>query len=317
VGTDKLGWQLRDGANQVATSATVPWNNVNTISVLFDQAISAPQASALTLVLGTGNQVITPSSVTRLASNTVAQFVLPAALASGKYVLSIASTGITDAAGTTVLDGDWTTSTSTFATGSGNGTAGGMFNFAFNVLVGDVSGNGIANSSDVANMRAQILTALGTAPTASTFRFDLNGNNSINTSDVSQLRGVLTTTLGTNITSFAAATAPAALAATIAATPTSTSVTASAATLGGNVTGDGGEPVLERGVVILAGNTGTPDVTDPAAITLLAATAGTGSFTVNATGLAPSTGYRFRAFVKTSLGIVYSDIGTFTTSSNV
>jgi hypothetical protein len=106
------------------------------------------------------------------------------------------------------------------------------------------------------------------------------------------------------------------LAATISATPTSASVTASSATLGGTVTGDGGEPVLERGVVFLEGNAGTPAVTDPAAIAFLAATAGTGSFTVNATGLKASTSYRVRAFVKTSLGIVYSDVGTFTTAAS-
>jgi len=315
IGTDKLGWQLRDGANQLTTSgasaAQVTWNNVNTISVKFDQAISTPQKEALKLVLGTGNQTITPSSVSVLASGTVAQFVLPAALASGKYVLSIASTGITDAAGTTVLDGEWTTSTSTFASGSGTGVVGGMFNFAFNVLVGDVNANGTANSSDVTGLRSQILSALGTAPTATTFRYDLNGSNVINSADQTQLRSVLTTALGTAMASLAAATAPAAVSPTIG-SPTSANVTATGARLGGTVTSNGGEPVLERGIVLLAGETGTPDVTDPSAITLLSV-GGSGLFTVDVTGLAASTSYRFRAFVRTSQGVVYGDVATFTT----
>ena len=315
IGTDKLGWQLRDGANQLTTSgasaAQVTWNNVNTISVKFDQAISTPQKEALKLVLGTGNQTITPSSVSVLASGTVAQFVLPAALASGKYVLSIASTGITDAAGTTVLDGEWTASTSTFASGSGTGVVGGMFNFAFNVLVGDVNANGTANSSDVTGLRSQILSALGTAPTATTFRYDLNGSNVINSADQTQLRSVLTTALGTAMASLAAATAPAAVSPTIG-SPTSANVTATGARLGGTVTSNGGEPVLERGIVLLAGETGTPDVTDPSAITLLSV-GGSGLFTVDVTGLAASTSYRFRAFVRTSQGVVYGDVATFTT----
>jgi len=307
VGADKLGWQLRDGASQVANSATAPWNNVNRISVKFDQAIATPQKEALKLVAVTasGSQTITPTAVTLVGSSTVAQFTV-GSLATGKYVLSIASTGITDAAATTVLDGEWTTSTSTFATGSGDGTAGGMFNFSFNVVVGDVAANGTVNASDRSTVVGQLFRTI----TTSNFRSNLNGDAAINNTDVSSVSAQLFKALA----SLSAPTAPAALAATILATPTSASVTASSATLGGTVTGDGGEPVLERGVVLLEGNAGTPAVTDPAAITLLSV-GGTGAFTVNATGLKASTAYRFRAFVKTSLGIVYSDIGSFTTSA--
>jgi hypothetical protein len=307
VGADKLGWQLRDGASQVANSATAPWNNVNRISVKFDQAIATPQKEALKLVAVTasGSQTITPTAVTLVGSSTVAQFTV-GSLATGKYVLSIASTGITDAAATTVLDGEWTTSTSTFATGSGDGTAGGMFNFSFNVVVGDVAANGTVNASDRSTVVGQLFRTI----TTSNFRSNLNGDAAINNTDVSSVSAQLFKALA----SLSAPTAPAALAATISATPTSASVTASSATLGGTVTGDGGEPVLERGVVLLAGDSGTPTVTDPAAITLLSV-GGSGLFTVDVTGLAASTSYRFRAFVKTSLGIVYSDVATFTTSA--
>jgi len=58
---------------------------------------------------------------------------------------------------------------------------------------------------------------------------------------------------------------------------------------------------------------GRPVGPDRGFITLLAAAAGTGTFTVNATGLPASTSYRFRAFARTSRGIVYSDVATFTT----
>jgi len=164
----------------------------------------------------------------------------------------------------------------------------------------------------VTNLRAQILSALGTAPTATTFRYDLNGSNSINSTDQTQLRSVLTTALGTGLASFTAATAPTASSPTIG-SPTSANVTATGARLGATVTSDGGEPVLERGVVLLAGDSGTPVVTDPVAITLLSV-GGSGLFTVDVTGLSASMNYRFRAFVKTSLGIVYSDVATFTTA---
>ncbi|NCX99665.1 MAG: hypothetical protein EBX35_14095, partial [Planctomycetia bacterium] len=142
VGSDALGWAMVDGANQTAASSSLTWTNVDTISLRFNQPISLPAAAALALVLGDnqGDQTITPSSTpTLLAGGTIAQWTVPA-LGNGKYVISVASSGISDAGGTTVLDGDWTSGTSTFAQGSGDGTAGGMFNFFFNVLVADVNG---------------------------------------------------------------------------------------------------------------------------------------------------------------------------------
>jgi hypothetical protein len=42
-----------------------------------------------------------------------------------------------------------------------------------------------------------------------------------------------------------------------------------------------------------------------------------GTFTVDVTGLTPATAYRFRAFVRTSVGIVYSGVESFTTSAAV
>jgi hypothetical protein len=81
------------------------------------------------------------------------------------------------------------------------------------------------------------------------------------------------------------------------------------------VTGDGGEPVLERGVVLLAGTSGTPVKDDPGTITLLSA-GGLGVFTVDFAGLSAATTYRFRSFVRTSQGLVYSNnVGTFTTGA--
>jgi subtilisin-like proprotein convertase family protein len=306
VGTDHLGWQLRDGSNQLANSAIVSWSNVNRISVRFDQAISLPQAAALTLkaVTGSGVQTITPTAVSLLSGGTVAQFSV-SALATGKYVLSIPATGITDAAGTTVLDGEWTTSSSTFLQGSGDNVAGGMFNFSFNVLVGDVVANGTVNGSDRSTASGQLFRAF----TTSNFRSNVNGDASINGTDLSVVSGQLFRGLA----SLAAATAPAASLPSIG-LPTSTNATGTGTRLGATVTSDGGEPVLERGVVLVAGTTGTPAAGDAGAITLFSA-GGQGTFTVDVTGLTPSTAYRFRAFVRTSLGTVYTSIGTFTTGA--
>jgi hypothetical protein len=308
VDGNRLGWQLRDGANQLATTgsnaAQVTWSNVNRISVQFDQPISLPQAAALTLhaVTASGPQTITATNVTLLAGGTVAQFTV-STLATGRYIVSIPATEISDAAGTTVLDGEWTTSSSTFAQGSGDGKAGGIFNFAFNVIVGDVQANGVLNSQDLSAMSTQLFRTI----TTTNFRSNVNGDASINSQD----RSLISLQVFRAFASLASPTAPSASLATIA-SPTFTSVTATGARLGATVTSDGGEPVLERGVVVLAGESGTPAVDDPAALKLQSA-GGTGTFTVDVAGLTPSTAYRFRAFVRTSLGIVYSEVGSFTT----
>jgi hypothetical protein len=70
----------------------------------------------------------------------------------------------------------------------------------------------------------------------------------------------------------------------------------STVTLGGNVTSDGGSTVLSRGVCI---------GTSPNPTTGPGAGSGTGSFTINHTGLTPGTQYYARAYVVNSTGINY------------
>ncbi|MEO6753391.1 MAG: hypothetical protein ABIP85_16565, partial [Chthoniobacteraceae bacterium] len=95
-------------------------------------------------------------------------------------------------------------------------------------------------------------------------------------------------------------------------TPTQTAITATTSVLGGNVTGDGGGPITERGVVYsiatvnadpLIGGTGVTQITSPGT---------TGVFTVNATGLTQGTGYSFRAYATNSAGTTYTTpVSTF------
>ena len=71
---------------------------------------------------------------------------------SNKYFLDLAAAGISDAAGMR-LDGTWTTGVSTFAAGSGDGSPGSDFVYRFNVLAGDVNGDGKVSAADVNMMR--------------------------------------------------------------------------------------------------------------------------------------------------------------------
>lgn len=309
VGSDKLGYGLKDGANQLVTSgasaAQVTWSNVNRISVQFNQPITAPVASSLQLIRGDsgGDVTITPTAVSLLAGGTVAQFSLPSSLVTGQYIISIGAGGIVDEAATTVLDGEWTTSSSTFAPGSGDGTAGGTFNFRFNVLVGDVNASGGVNGSDRTATVAQLFKTMTTA----NFRANIDGSGSITGSDVTPVVSNLFKALGA-LPAIPATVQPAVTAATFA------SLGSTSAKLGGTVVEDGGSPVLERGVIYVAGDTGSPQIGDPGVIQVLAAGA-LGIFDVDVSGLSPSTSYRFRAFVTTALGTAYTPAFTFTTLS--
>jgi surface-anchored protein len=211
-----VGWELPDGPAQLANASNVAWNNIDTITIAFDQPIAQPDAAALQLVRGTtsGNQLIVPTiAPTLLGDGSVAQWTLPASfpeLQQGKYVISIAAAGITSADGTTILDGDWITGVSTFAQGSGNGEVGSTFNFFFNSLVGDVNGDGVMNAGDLSSIRSGLTSPLNTplATDSSNYRLDIDGLNSLNSADLSKTRAQLISALGTQLASLPAVTAP-------------------------------------------------------------------------------------------------------------
>ena len=92
-------------------------------------------------------------------------------------------------------------------------------------------------------------------------------------------------------------------------TGAATSVTASTATCGGNVTSDGGAAVTERGVCY--GTEANPTVAGSKAT----AGSGTGVFTCSLTGLADGTAYYVRAYATNGVDTAYGDAVTFTTLS--
>ena len=102
-------------------------------------------------------------------------------MAANKWYISLASAKVSDAAGA-ALDGDWTTSVSTFAAGSGNGAPGGDFNFRFNVLPGDSNADGSISSSDLQQLKQR----LGTVTNATDYRDDTNASGVIRNGQIVQ-----------------------------------------------------------------------------------------------------------------------------------
>ena len=87
-------------------------------------------------------------------------------------------------------------------------------------------------------------------------------------------------------------------------------ITATMASCGGNVTSDGGATVTARGVCWSTSH--NPTVSDSHTTD----GSGTGSFTSNITGLTAGTTYYVRAYATNSVGTVYGDEVTFTTTSS-
>jgi spore germination protein GerM len=107
----------------------------------------------------------------------------------------------------------------------------------------------------------------------------------------------------------------AALVAPTVTSPTATIVTATGATLGGNVTSDGGAAITERGVVYSITSTNNNPLIGGTGVTKLAITGTTGVFTVPVTGLTQGTGYSYRAYAINSQGTSYTSVTAFTTPS--
>jgi len=97
-------------------------------------------------------------------------------------------------------------------------------------------------------------------------------------------------------------------------TDTPTGVTHTQATLGGNVTSDGGKPVTDRGVCVsLSAN---PTIVDPLNSEVLSMGTGKGAFTDTFEGFPSSTTVHVRAYATNSTGTAYGEDKVFTTLAN-
>jgi hypothetical protein len=96
-------------------------------------------------------------------------------------------------------------------------------------------------------------------------------------------------------------------------TSTSASIAATTATLGGNVTSDGGAAVTERGVVYSLTATNSNPIINGTGVVKATTSGTTGVFTVPVSSLTASSGYSFKAYATNSVGTSYSPVSTFTT----
>ena len=134
---------------------TLPWTNLNQIQVVFSENVNVQQSDLM--LTGVNTAQYSPNGFSYNASTNTAIWTLPASIGADRLTLNLdghSAGGVHDQAGN-LLDGDWTNGTSVYP--SGNGAAGGDFNFAFNVLPGDANQDGIVNGQDIAQVASHWL----------------------------------------------------------------------------------------------------------------------------------------------------------------
>jgi hypothetical protein len=192
LGTAQLGYRLLGGSNQLAP---LPWSNITTLSVVFSQDVTINAAQSGLALAGSPDLPAAPAlsaaTFSYDSSTHTAQWTFASPLPLDKYLLSIPSAAVTNSVGT-ALDGEWTNETgaspgSQFP--SGDGAAGGDFNFRFNLLPGDVDQNGAVTGADGNVVRGLLLQT--TASTSYSPLADLNGDGTITGLDGAVVRANL------------------------------------------------------------------------------------------------------------------------------
>lgn len=183
----------------------LPWVNLNRIQIQFNENVHV-QESSLT-VIGISGKIYPFSDFSYDSATDTATWTLSQSIGRDQISLHLQSTGtnaVTDTGGA-ALDGEWTNGVSAYP--SGNGLAGGDFNFTFNVLPGDIAQVNIVNVQSIA-----VITAgwLRTGYQSG----DINGDGIVNSQDLAVVAAnwLLTPSTGSLVSATQQSTATAAVA---------------------------------------------------------------------------------------------------------
>lgn len=172
--------------------AALPWTNINQIKIVFSEDVQVEKDDLLLTGVNIPTYAIGSSTFSYEASSFTATWTLAAVIGKDKLYIDLAGDGadpVRDLVGN-VLDGNWENPTSKTDTSSdtypsGNGVAGGDFEFRFNVLPGDVQGDGFVNVSDL----SQIVVRVSTPNSSINYnpRLDLTGDGAIAVQDLTSV----------------------------------------------------------------------------------------------------------------------------------
>jgi len=190
-GLGEGGYRIPVGSN--AQTAALPWNNLDRIKIKFSDDVEI-QAADLSLT-GKNTTSFAFAGFFYDPQTCTATWTLNAPLVKDRLLIDLDANGIdpvTDLEGN-VFDGEWTNNVSTFA--SGNGNAGGDFEFLLNVLPGDENSTGQVNYADYVAVRSQ--DGKSTTTAGYNFKYDIDGSGQINSTDWQFVLGKAGNTLPT------------------------------------------------------------------------------------------------------------------------
>jgi len=185
LGDALLGYLLSTGGTQLKT---LPWSNVNTISIRFSEEVTIAQGDLAVIPAANGSTAPNIIDFSWDSLNHTGTWTFASALPRGKFLLHLGNTIIDSAS--QVFDGEWTVANSR---SSGDGAAGGDFNFRFNVLPGDFDGNNGVTITEV--LQARNRAGKGTGSVGYAFREDIDGNGNITITEVLQSRNRTATSI--------------------------------------------------------------------------------------------------------------------------
>lgn len=178
LGTD--GYRVPTGsASQIKS---LPWKNIDTLIVTFNEDVDVRRDHLSISGVSATNFTIQQFSYD--VDSHRATWVFSAPLGPNSYSVEVDGDGVSPVKnlGGATLDGEWTTSTSTYP--SGNAVAGGDFTFAFRVLIGDANQSSTVDYYDYYGAVAK--NGLTTASTGYSPLYDFNGSGDHTSTDASE-----------------------------------------------------------------------------------------------------------------------------------
>jgi len=180
------GYPMATGADQ---QTPLPWANLDQLTIQFSSDV---QIGASDLELRGYDGTDYAANLTGFSYSNARQtatWTLSAPLTANRFEIRLGDSVLDRT--NVPLDGEWTPMTDSFP--SGDGQAGGDFNFQFAVLPGDINQSGIGDLRDVQALRRALLSDIGDADYPA--QADLDGSGNIDIRDLQLLRDSLLTTL--------------------------------------------------------------------------------------------------------------------------
>lgn len=184
------GYSIPVGSSQQLES--LPWTTLDEVHITFSEDVNIKRQDLS--ITGVAAGPYTTSDFFYDPATKTAVWTLTSSLAAGDRVhLDLdgsSSTAVQDLDGN-VLDGEWTDEVSTYS--SGNGSAGGDFEFSFNVLQGDAIASALVDYYDYYYTR--YAEGYGIGDSGYDLRYDIDGNGFIEQADWEEVLDNLWATL--------------------------------------------------------------------------------------------------------------------------